>query len=258
MLKVTKRFLFLFVLLVLLNIQMPGYAQELERLNLMTIDVEKFLPPLSKIIDTAMKINPNVRFRDLQISISKSTLKAKRLEWTRNLGLQADARFGTFDNFSSNLSSSSSASTMIATRSNQLNFGVGASLKLPIYDYLNRKNQNNEARDLIGQAEAMAESQRTELRQAIIKQYNDLLLKIKLLKIKSKFIETARINMEMLEKEFRSGVISMSEYSRISETVTRSEADFESAKLDFITSYMVLEEIVGIKFNLSNAINPAK
>lgn len=252
------RLLFICVLLFMLSYQQSGFAQEPEKLNIMTIDIERLLPPLSKIIDTALKINPNIRFRDLQIDISKSSLKSKRLEWTRNLGVQADARYGTFDNFSSNLSSSSSSSTMIATRNNQLNYGVGASLRLPIYEYLDRKNQNNQARFNIEQAVSMAEAQRIELRQSIIKQYNDLILKQKLLKLKSKYIETARINYEMLEKQFQNGQISIDEYSRISDTVVRTEIEFETAKIDLVTSYMVFEEIVGVKFNLSNAINSLK
>jgi hypothetical protein len=78
------------------------------------------------------------------------------------------------------------------------------------------------------------------------------------LKLKAKYIETARINLEMVEREFQNGVVSVGEYSRISEIVTRTEADFESARIDFITSYMVLEEIVGFKFNLTNAVSLTK
>ena len=256
--KVKNRLLFITVLLVLLQIQQSGFAQESQSLNIMNLDIEKLLPPLNKIIDTALKINPNVRFRDLQIGISKSSLKSKKLEWTRNIGIQADARYGTFDNFSSNLSTTSSSSTMIATRNNQLNYGVGASLRLPIFEYLDRKNQNNQARLTIDQAVSMAEAQRMELRQSIIKQYNDLILKQKLLKLKAKYIETARINYEMLEKQFQNGQIPVSEYSRVADTVVRSEIEFETAKIDLVTSYLVFEEVVGIKFKLSNAINSLK
>lgn len=256
--KVIQRFLFLSTFIILMNFQISGFGQAPEQLNIMSFDIEKLLPPLSKIIDTALKISPSIRYSDLQISINKSSYKAKQLEWTRNLGLQADARYGTFDNFSSNLSSSSASTTMIATRNNQLNYGVGASLRLPIYEYLNRKNQNSGARDLIEQSEALAESQRSVLRQSIIKQYNDLILKQKLLKMKSKYIETARINYEMLEKQFQNGQITIDEYSRISDTVVRTEIEFESAKIDLVTSYMIFEEVVGVKFNLSNSINSFK
>ena len=81
-----------------------------------------------------------------------------------------------------------------------------------------------------------------------------MIVKHKLLKIKSKYAETAKINMEMAEKQFLNGVVSVAEYSAITEIVSRSEADYESSKMDFRTAFMILEEIVGIKFNLTDKL----
>ena len=59
----------------------------------------------------------------------------------------------------------------------------------------------------------------------------------------------------MADKEFQNGVIPVGEYSRISEIVSRAEVDFETAKTDYNTAYMILEELVGYKFNLNNTVN---
>ena len=59
----------------------------------------------------------------------------------------------------------------------------------------------------------------------------------------------------MAEKQFLNGIINIAEYSSVTEIVSRSEADFESSKMEFRTAYMLLEEIVGIKFNLTNKLN---
>ena len=61
--------------------------------------------------------------------------------------------------------------------------------------------------------------------------------------------------MAMAEKQFLNGIINIAEYSSVTEIVSRSEADFESSKMEFRTAYMLLEEIVGIKFNLTNKLN---
>jgi len=258
LLKVKENFLVVILLLFLITSGQSGFAQQISEQYLLTSDIETLLPPLNKILDSALAINPNIRFRDLQIDMSKASKKTGKLEWIRNIGIQTDARYGTFDNFSSNLASSTSSSTMIATRNNQLNYGIGASVRFPIYEYLNRKNQAANSQGLIDQAIAMAESQRIELRQAIIKQYNDLILKQRLLKLRSKYIETARMNLVMLEKQFQNGQITLDEYSRISETVTRTETEYETAKIDLLTSYMIFEEVTGIRFNLKNNLNFAK
>jgi hypothetical protein len=58
----------------------------------------------------------------------------------------------------------------------------------------------------------------------------------------------------MVEKEFLNGVIPLTEYARMSGIVSGSEAEFENARMAFMTAYMLLEEVVGMKFNLVNTI----
>jgi outer membrane protein TolC len=56
--------------------------------------------------------------------------------------------------------------------------------------------------------------------------------------------------MQMVEKEFQNGVRSATEYASASDTYARSEADLEGVKMDFRSAYMILEIIVGMKFNI--------
>ena len=239
----------------MLLFQSPGIAQQGNGFDLLKDNIELILPPLETILDSALRKNPDVKFRDMQVVMDEHKLKAYKIDWTRNLGIQTDALYGTFDNISSNTTNGGSNPAMLTTRSSQLNYGAGAFIKIPLYDLFNRKNQNNLAKAEIEQAQNSSQSQRNAVRQIVIKQYNDLIVKQRLLKIKSKYVETARINMAMAEKQFLNGIINISEYSSVSEIVSRSEADFENSKMDFRTAYMLLEEIVGIKFNLTNKIN---
>jgi outer membrane protein TolC len=203
--------------------------------------------PLNVILDSAIARNPRVRFSNLGVVAKEANLKSSRSYWTRNLGLQTDIRSGTWDILSSN-SGDGQNPYYFSSKSFQTNYGIGIFLKFPLYDLVNRKNQVNMATAELQQAESMAEAQKDELRQQVIKLYNDLLLKQSILRIKSKYLETAKINMQMVEKEFQNGVVPVSEYSRISEIAGRAESDFETARVDFINGYMILEEIVGFRF----------
>jgi len=226
-----------------------GFSQESGNFNVLEDNIESMLPPLETIIDSAIANNPEIKFRDLQIIVNKYKLSTERNLWTRDIGVQTDVRYGTFNNFSTNTSEGQSPSN-IATLSSQLNYGVGAYIKLPFFDFVNRKNQVQMATTEVKQAESFAQTQRNELRQMVIKQYNDLIVKHRILKIKSKYAETSKINMQMVEQEFSNGIIPVSEYSRISEIVTRTEIDLENSRMEFLTAYMILEEITGIRFNL--------
>jgi len=246
------RFPYLIILIVFCSCFLPGPAtgQTADSVKNQQAGNRFILPPLSVLLDSALKHNALVRFRELEIDAKTSNLKSYKNYWARNFGIQADTRYGTFDNFSTNTSEGQSPSAY-ATTSSQFNYGVGAYVKFPIYDLINRKNQVNQATTELDMARSMAESQKDELRQLVIRLYNDLLMKQKLLSIKSQNMADSRINKEMVDNEFKNGVIPISEYVRISEIVARTESDYESAKSDFTTAYMILEEVVGFRINIA-------
>ena len=204
-------------------------------------------PPLADLIDSAMKHNDMIRFRDKGIAVKEASLESAKTYWWRNLGLQADTRYGTFDNFSTNIDNGQSTS-LFFTNSKQFNYGVGAYMKFPVYDLINRKNQIKLARSELEQAISLSEAQRDELEQQIIRLYNELLMKQKILKIRSRSLGNAKVNMEMTEKEFRNGIVAVTEYVRISDIVHRVETDYETAKAEFNTAYMLMENLTGLRF----------
>jgi outer membrane protein TolC len=241
-------------LIILLSLPILCLTQEPGKFDLMKDNIETMLPPLATLIDSAITKNPSVKFRDLQIRVNENKLNADRSQWARNIGIQSDIRYGTFNNFSMNTAEGQSP-TDFATQTNQFVYGAGAYIKFPIFDLINRKNQVDLAKFEVQQAQSMAEVQRNEVRQLVVMQYNQVILTHRLLRNKSKYIESARVNMEMAENEFHNGVIPIGEYARISEIVSRAEADFETARADFITSFMILEELIGYKLNLKYTVS---
>ena len=226
------------------------FAQKIDEQSLASLNIEELLPPLENIIDSAVAKNPYVKYRDQQITLYEFKLKSDRARWTENLGIQSDARYGTFDNFSLNTAAGQTPSSL-ATRNNQLNYGVGAYIKLPLFDFVNHKNLVGASKVEVEMAVSQAALQRDELRQSVIKQYYEVVTKHRILKIKSKSLETSRISAIMVEKEFQNGVNTLTEYSRISEIAANSEVDFEKSKIDFISAFMLLEEISKTKFQFN-------
>ena len=239
--------------LILILFQLTGYSQQSKTIDLSIDNIELMLPPLETIIDSAIAKNPNVKSRDLQIKSNTLKLKSDRADWTKNIGFQTDIRYGTFDNFASNVVEGQNPA-LSSTRNTQTNYGVGAYIRIPFYDFINRKNQINISKAEIEQAKSFSLVQRNELRQQVIRQYNELITKQRLLKIKIKYTETSRTHMQLVEKEFINGAITLTEYSSLTEISSRAESELESAKMEFRTAYMILEEIVGMKFNLSNKL----
>jgi len=211
-----------------------------------TFLIQVDFPPLLDLIDAAIKHNAMVSYRGQEIAAKKENIKTQQNFWLRNLGLQADTRYGTFDNFSTIANAGSTTLQSITNR--QLNYGAGLFIKLPVFDVVNRKTQIKQAKAEMEQANYLQQAQADEIRQIVIRQYEELLLKQKLLSIRSQNLGSAIVNTQMVEKEFRNGVIPVFEYVRLSDMTSRIKSEYEMAKSEFIVSKKILEEIVGFSF----------
>jgi outer membrane protein TolC len=230
-----------------------GNAQQKGTFNLLTDDITQRLPPMSILLDSAYAHDPGLRFTQLQYIIDKGNLHTNQAQWTQDLGLQANVGYGTFDYlYNNNIGGTTQQTTTL--KQNETQYGVGGFFRLPLYDLVNRRNQVKIAKAVMQQAETLSETRRNEIRELVIKQYNDMVVKQHVLKIKSRYLETSRINTQMAEKGFVKGTISVDDYSRVSEIGSRTETDFETAKMDFINSYMIMEVITGTNFNIINEI----
>jgi len=229
-------------------------AQENTVFDPLTEDISSKLPSLEVLIDSAIAANPQIIFSDQQLMITELKLRSKRIEWTRNIGLQANVGYGNLFNYATS-STGSIDPIPVASSSSQTQYTTAFYINLPFSTIADRRNQLRLAKSEVIQAESMILSGKNEIRQLVITQYNNLILKQRLLSIKAKNLETIKMNMQMGEKEFLNGVIPLSEYTNLSSSVADSEAGYENARMEFLTAYMMLEEIVGIRFNLINIIS---
>ena len=207
------------------------------------------IPPIEVVIDSVLKNSAMLSFRKHHIGVKTSTLKSERIFWTRNIGLQADTRFGNLNNFAT--SEDGVSNTAAFTTAKQFNYSAGVYLKFPIFDFFNRKNQIKLAKLEVEEAKSMADFQEQEIRQTVIRLYQDLILKYKLLRIKSQSLGNGRVNMQMVEKEFRNGVVAISEYVRITSMTSNMESDYELAKSNFLVAKQLLEDMAGFVFNVT-------
>ena len=173
------------------------------------------------------------------------------------IGFQGEARYGTFNNFSTIETGQSTG--ILASNTSQVNYAAGVYVKFPLFDIVNRKNQISQAKVELEQARSMAEAQQVELRQMVIRLYQEVLMKQRVLQIRSESFGTARVNMDMVENQFRNGVIAVAEYVRISDIVSRTSSDYEVARAEFTAAKAILEDIAGFSFSQpANAFTKAQ
>ncbi len=235
--------------IIMLVITQKNFSQEQAYFNPLNSNITDFIPPLTALIDSAISHSPEVKFWQAVIRANESKILTQKRLWMKNLGVSADVRYGTYDNFLLN-ETPAGVPTTVYSNQTQTRYGTSLYLKLPLYELANRKNNVRFAKEELNQAQYNLETKVNEIRERVIKQYYELILAQKVLKVQSEALQNSNINLDMAEKRFKDSEITLSELTSISESNSRAKALFESAKVDFVTSYKLLEELVGFEFNI--------
>lgn len=226
-----------------------GHAQQKTAFDPLKDDISQQIPPLMTLLDSAQARNPGIKATGMQVVINRENLMNTRKQWMQNFGIQANYGLGTFDYIYNNTQGGTNPATVTTSQSTS-QYGLGAFLRIPFYDFFGRRNLIRANKAQVQQAISLVDAQRLVVREDVIRQYNDLIARQRIFRIQARYLETARINMQMAEKQFVNGSITVDNYSRVSEFGSRTEQDYESAKMAFVTAYMILEEMTGMKFNL--------
>lgn len=238
------------LLLLLLGWGLNTNAQTTPTFNPLVDDIMEIVPPLSVLIDSAVQQDPYVRFRNLQLYVENCKIKSVKNEWTQYLGVLTEMRYGSYDQFTS-----SGGSTLSTPASKDLRWNASGYVQLPLRSFINRKNQIKQADLEKAQAVSMMQVQKQEVEMKVIRQYNDLVLKQKLMKITSRSKETLEISMQLAEKNFTNGSLPMNEYAMITENYKRAATEFATAEVEFQASYQLLEVLTGMTFQKRNNQN---
>lgn len=207
-------------------------------------DIVKLLPPLQTIIDSAIANSPYLKYQNAEIIRQQFKLRTTKQEWTKNIGFSTDVIYGTWDYMTMNPSTGTTyLSNQVETR-----YGIGAYIRLPLFDAISRKNQIEIQRLELEEAKFVKEQKIKEIRNLVIEQYYRVLLNQELVNIQNKNRHSAEIQAQMIEKQFINGQATVEELARVNEIFNSAQVEYEKAKSDLITSYILLQELAGISF----------
>jgi len=211
------------------------------------------LPPLQMLIDSAVKHSPNVRMSNVDISIMRYNIKNAKIEWMRNFGFTGELLTGNLYQFSTNQTSGSTPNEFVTDRY-EYAYHVGLFLRMPFNAILGQKNNVNIAKRELEKNILLKEERSMAIRKEVILVYQDLLMRQELLKIKNESQLTTRLQVQMAEIEFKNGTIKIAELARLVDINAINSYAYKEETFLFYRQYLILEELVGMKFNLINEI----
>ncbi len=247
-----KRFFKIGTLILFSGISMLSVAQTAEMKDIVAAN-ELFrvkLPTLQALIDSTCKNSPILKSQQSNIDINELRLKILKSEWIKNINIESSFQYGMFGNVLLNPDSENPLANSVLTTNKQTRYSTGVSVKLPISEIISRKHEIKIGEESLEQTRMEKEKLTEELRKLVIIQYNDLILKHKVLLISNNNLQSQNLQLMMTEKEFENNKVNVGEVARIREIQSKSEIEFETAKAAFNTSFQLLQEITRVKLNL--------
>lgn len=208
-------------------------------------DITKLLPPLRVLLDSAEMNSPMLKFYDADIIISNLKVKIEKRDWMRHMGFEAGIRYGLLDNvvfssyFGQNMNNFNS----------ETRYNIGLFVKIPIFS-LADKSGVKIGRYEVEKSKQLHERTLNELRQLVIVQYNNLIKSHRSLIVRYEHVATYEVQMLRAEQDFINGIIPIAEYARLNDMLTTAKLNLEDNKIEFITAFQLLKEIVGMQLEL--------
>ena len=244
------------LLLFLITMTILSFGQVKDTLfvfNPMIDDITLRIPPLNDLIDSAIVHAPLLKAIDADIYISKYGIKTARREWMQNLYLDFGAGIDYFDGLTHNQTNLGDVNSVLSTQDVN-RYAIGATIRMPMDDLWDRRNRVKSATKLVERGISERDYQIQEMRKAVIEQYNKLIINQRILRIANDNQIFMGMQMALAEKEFLNGQLTLYELARLNEMNRKAVTDFETSRNEFYNAYMILQEIVGIRFNVINNI----
>jgi len=230
-----------------------GQRDTLFVFNPIVDDITLRIPPLDDLIDSAIVHSPEVHMAEAEIYLRKYGIKSARRDILTNFFLDAGMNLAYNNNLTENQTNLGDINSVLSTQDNSV-YALGISIRMPLDDLADRRNRVKHATKFMEQAFSERDYQIRLLRRDIIVQYNRLIINQKILRIANDNQIYMSLQMALAEKEFLNGQIPLYELARLNEMNRRAVTDFEQARMEFYSAYMILQEVVGIKFNVINSI----
>lgn len=243
---------FIFITVFLLLIQ-GGKAQEIEYFidkSLEDIDFSKHIPSLDSLKTMAWEHSPLLKYHDADIEYFKVNESLERRKWLDYIYADANYNYGMFNYLNSEHLAGLPAANQNLINTEASRYTVGMTIKVPISAIFNRKKSVQAETALYERAKFDKEVARQELERALILTYNELLKAHKLLFISGTMLDTYKVQSMRAETDYKNGLISISEYTRLQQQMNQSFKEFERQKSEFLLAYMYLENTIGAKLEL--------
>ncbi len=207
----------------------------------LTKDLRDQLVPLDSLITIAALNSPTMKAQDALIEAGTQQIKFARREWQNGV-------FGTFTQSLGNQNSlynTNQEPEAIQSATVQTGYRLALNVNVPLFLLFGRTSRINVYKQELEVRRQTWEKIKMDVSRQVVYEYNNMLTAHRMMMIASASRGTSRLLLDMADKQFSQGDISIADFSSVSAIATKAEADYEISKKDFYTNFQQLEKLLG-------------
>lgn len=202
------------------------------------IDNELYLPKLDSIYKWAEQYSFSIKQQEALMEKTASDSKRIKKQWLNGIKISGNARSGNYGN---------SVINQVET-----GYSYGPAISFSLYEIASQKDLVKVYKAEEKVAYFKREEVAFEIRKIVSILYNNTLSKKNILKIKYEALNACLVHVQLAEKEFNHGAITLGEVSRVTEIYTKAQTEVEVTLNELTNYYMQLEQFCDRSFNTLN------
>ena len=216
--------------------------------NADTLKVFRKLPPLNDFIESALKNSPLLKVSDLQIEEMFEKIKKEKKSWSDFIFFDANAKYGLFNQLSIE-QITGGADVSIKNAREQFNYYAGITFRLPISNFISKKNELNILDKNLNESKLRREQVKNELTQLVIDEYYKLINLSQSLQINQDALQSLEINYLKALKDVNSGAISLSEFNAALTAKQKTQDTYSKVENEYFAQFFKIQVLTGLKLN---------
>jgi DNA-binding protein Fis len=205
------------------------------------------IPELKVFIESAIKNSPLLQANEREMEQILEKIKIEKKSWQDFIYLDANARYGLFNQLSISNSSVATADQLaVQTANEQLNYYVGLSFRLPISKITSGRNELNVLKLDAKTSQSKKEQLKQEITLTVIDEYYKLLNFQESMDVLQDVVQTIEISYLKAVKDVESGTLDLSEFSTLVAARGKAKESYSKTKNDFYSQFYKLQVLSGI------------
>jgi hypothetical protein len=235
-------FLVLFCIVTLRSVgqQLPISAEDTRTFN---------IPPIQALIDSALERSPLLKRYDAIYNKVNMEKHFQRRQWMQSLYLEANTRYGAFDQLYFTGASDPNESPIGYTyQQQQTNYYVGVSLKLPLATFVNQRKKIQQLNYNLDEIKMEQGSVADNVIKTVIENYYEVLFRHESMNTFFAIYQDMKISYLDAGNRLQEQKIGFNDYAIISSTYGKAKNDYDRARTDFLMSLNMLRFVSGWQF----------